>query len=145
MGSILYKRLFSVLFPTYIFNSNNSPQHVFFCELNSTNFNYFELLITTAYLDFFSTLGFWDNPQWIFQKHWTCLYWVALKLNHKVLNKNPSMRGFFRSSFQNCFWNLFNTPGLSGICKIRNEWKFPSSFPRNALIASNEKTSWSPN
>jgi hypothetical protein len=29
----------------------------------------------------------------------------------------------YLSSFQNCFWNLFNTSDLSEICKIRNVWK----------------------
>jgi hypothetical protein len=36
--------------------------------------------------------------------------------------RNQSTRGFFgfEFSFQNCFWNLFSTSGLSKICKLRN-------------------------
>jgi hypothetical protein len=43
--------------------------------------------------------------------------------------RDQSTRGFFsfESSFQNCFWNVFSTSGLSQICKIRNVWKFPVS------------------
>jgi hypothetical protein len=39
--------------------------------------------------------------------------------------------GFESSSFQNCFWNLFSSSGLSQICKIRNAWKFASSQARS--------------
>jgi hypothetical protein len=31
-----------------------------------------------------STSGSWDNPQWIFQKHWKCPLWVAWDRDHKV-------------------------------------------------------------
>jgi hypothetical protein len=61
------------------------------------------------------------------------------------LHRNQSIRGFFgfKSSFQNCFWNVFSTSGLSRICKIRNVWKLPSLFSWNTLIPCSEKTSWS--
>jgi hypothetical protein len=44
--------------------------------------------------------------------------------------QNQSIRGFFgfESTFQNCFWNVFSTSGLSQICKIRNAWKLPVPF-----------------
>jgi hypothetical protein len=59
--------------------------------------------------------------------------------------RNQSIRGFFcfKFSFQNCFWNVFSTSGLSQICKIRNAWKLPSPFSWNTLIPCSEKTSWS--
>jgi hypothetical protein len=59
--------------------------------------------------------------------------------------KNQSINGFFsfEYSFQNCFWNVFSTSGLSQICKIRNAWKLPSPFSRNTLITCSEKSSWS--
>jgi hypothetical protein len=43
--------------------------------------------------------------------------------------RNQSIRGFFgfKFSFQNCFWNVFSTSGLSQICKIRNAWKLQVS------------------
>jgi hypothetical protein len=39
--------------------------------------------------------------------------------------RNQIICGFFgfKFSFQNCFWNVFSTSGLSQICKIRNVWK----------------------
>jgi hypothetical protein len=57
-----------------------------------------------------STSGFWDNPQWIFQKHWKSPYWVASKRDHTIFYENQSIRGLFdfESSFQN-----FSTSGLS--------------------------------
>jgi hypothetical protein len=59
--------------------------------------------------------------------------------------QNQSIRGFFgfESSFQNCFWNLLSTSGLSQIWKIRNVWKLPSPFSRNTLTPCSEKTYWS--
>jgi hypothetical protein len=63
----------------------------------------------------------------------------------KVYYENISMRGFFdfESSFQNCYWNLFSTSGLSCILKIKNIRKLPSLFSRNTLIPSSERTFWS--
>jgi hypothetical protein len=46
-----------------------------------------------------------------------------------------------KSSFQNCFWNLFITSGLSQICIIRNVWKLPSPIAWLTLIKFSEKTS----
>jgi hypothetical protein len=66
-----------------------------------------------------SSPGFWDNPQWIFQEHWTYPYWVLVGMRpQKVFHENQSIRGFFsfESSFQNCFWKLFRSSGLSEIC-----------------------------
>jgi hypothetical protein len=42
--------------------------------------------------------------------------------------RNQSTSGFFRfqSCFQNSFWNLFITSGLSQICKIRNAFQVRS-------------------
>jgi hypothetical protein len=59
--------------------------------------------------------------------------------------RNQSIRGFFgfKSSFQNCFWNVLSTSGLSQIYKIRNVWKLPSPFSWNTLIPCSEKNSWS--
>jgi hypothetical protein len=59
--------------------------------------------------------------------------------------QNQSTRGFFgcESGFQNCFWNLFSTSGLSQIWKIINVRKLPSPFSRNTLIPCAEKSSWS--
>jgi hypothetical protein len=67
------------------------------------------------------------------------------KRDHKIFYENQSIRGFFGfgSSSPNCYWNLFNTSVLSQICKTRNGWKLPSLFPRNTLIPSSEKCSWS--
>jgi hypothetical protein len=50
--------------------------------------------------------------------------------------RNQSIRGFFgfKYSFQNGFWNVFSTSGLSQICKIRNGWKLPSPFSWNTVI-----------
>jgi hypothetical protein len=47
---------------------------------------------------------------------------VALEKDNKESSGNQSMRGFFGfdSCFQNCFWNLLITSGLSQICKITN-------------------------
>jgi hypothetical protein len=75
---------------------------------------------------------FWKNPQWIFQKHWKCPYWVASERDDKIFYENQSIRDLFdfESSFQNCFWNLLRISGLSEICKIRNVWKFPSHSQR---------------
>jgi hypothetical protein len=68
---------------------------------------------------------------------------VASNRDHKIFSKNQSIRGFcgFKSSFKNCFWNLFSILGLSQIWKIKNVWTLSSPFPRNTLIASSEKTS----
>jgi hypothetical protein len=59
--------------------------------------------------------------------------------------RNQSTRGSFgfESCFQNCFWNVFSTSGLSQICKKRNVWKLSSPFSRNTLIPCSEKPSWS--
>jgi hypothetical protein len=61
--------------------------------------------------------------------------------------RNQSIRAFFGfdSSFQNCFWNVFNTSDLSQICKIGNVWKLSRPFSRNTLILCSEKLSWSLN
>jgi hypothetical protein len=63
----------------------------------------------------------------------------------QAILQNQSIRGFFgfESSFQNCFWNLLSTSGLSQIWKIRNVWKLPSPFSRNTLTPCSEKTYWS--
>jgi hypothetical protein len=55
--------------------------------------------------------------------------------------RNQSIRGFFdfKSSFQNCFWNVFSASGFSQ----RNVWKLPSPFSWNTLIPCSEKTFWS--
>jgi hypothetical protein len=50
---------------------------------------------------------------------------------------------YFESCFQNCFWNLFITSGLSQICNIRNFWKLTSPFSLTTLISYSEKTFWS--
>jgi hypothetical protein len=51
-----------------------------------------------------------------------------------ILRKQSTSDFFgFESSFQNCFWNLFITSGLSQIWKIRNIWKLPSPFSMNTL------------
>jgi hypothetical protein len=125
---------------------------------------------------FSSTLGSWDNLQWIFQKHWKCPYWVALKRDHTIFYDNQSIRGLFGfestifprlqrllvgllysyekknshtnraredGSFQNCFWNLFSTAGLSQICKIKNVWKLLIPLSRITLVLSSGKSSWS--
>jgi hypothetical protein len=70
---------------------------------------------------------------------------MASERDHKVFYGNQSIRRFFdfECSFQNCFWNLSSTSGLSQICKMRNVWKLPSSFSRNTLIRSSEKSSCS--
>jgi hypothetical protein len=54
-----------------------------------------------------------------------------------ILRKPKSIRGLFgfKSSFQNCFWDLFSTSGLSETCKIINVWKLPSPFSRNTLMS----------
>jgi hypothetical protein len=104
----------------------------------------FGALGPNLFLDFSITSFCWDNPQWIFQKHWKCLYWVALERHHKVFYEIQSICGFFGFKFmiQYCFWNLFRISGMSQICKIRNFWKLSSPFSRNTLISSSEKTSW---
>jgi hypothetical protein len=38
-------------------------------------------------------------------------------------------------------WNLFSTSGLSQIFKIKYVWKLLSSFSKNTLIPSSEKSS----
>jgi hypothetical protein len=84
--------------------------------------------LSPNYLEIFpSTSGSWDNPQLIFQKHWKCLLWVAWESEPQGILRNQSIRGFFgfKSSFQNCFWNVFSTSGFSQTCKKRNVWKFP--------------------
>jgi hypothetical protein len=50
--------------------------------------------------------------------------------------RNQSKLGFFgfESSFQNCFWNIFSTFGLSQICKLRSVWKFP--VPSQGVLLS---------
>jgi hypothetical protein len=62
----------------------------------------------------------------------------------KGILQDQSNCGFFgfESSFQNCFWYVFSTFGLSQICKIRNVW-MSSPFSRNTLIPCSEKISWS--
>jgi hypothetical protein len=57
--------------------------------------------------------------------------------------RNKSILHGFKSTFQNCFWNVFITAGWSQICKIRNVWKLPSPFSRKILIPCVEKTSLS--
>jgi hypothetical protein len=49
----------------------------------------------------------------------------GLRKRQQGILRNQSIRGFFGFgySFQNCFWNVFSTSGLSQICKIRNAWK----------------------
>jgi hypothetical protein len=63
----------------------------------------------------------------------------------KVFHENQSIRILFEfnSFFQNCFWNLFSTSGLSEICKIRNVWKLLSKFSRKTLIPFSERSCWS--
>jgi hypothetical protein len=127
-------------------NTTQQIMNKFVCaEKNQRFLLYFGALSPNQFLDLPSTSGSWDNPQWIFQKHWKCPLWVAWERDHKVFYGNPSIRGFFgfKFSFQNCFWNVFSTSGLSQICKIRNVWKRPSPFSWNTLIPCSEKTSWS--
>jgi hypothetical protein len=70
-------------------------------------------------------------------------FWSGLGKRHKGMLRNQSTRGFFgfESSFQNCFWYVFSTSGLSQICKIRNVWKLTSPISRNTLIPCSEKCS----
>jgi hypothetical protein len=51
----------------------------------------------------------------------------GLGKKQQCILRDQSTRGLFglESSFQNCFWNVFSTSGLSQICKIRNVRKFP--------------------
>jgi hypothetical protein len=102
----------------------------FFPQAKFSFFMDFQLLITTPFLVFFlSTSDFWDNPQWIFQKHWKCPNWVTPKRYNKIFPKIQSIRGFFSNKcyIQNWFWNLSSTSGLSQIWKIWNAWKLPSA------------------
>jgi hypothetical protein len=48
---------------------------------------------------------------------------------NKNIPKIQSIRGFFgnKCCFQNWFWNLSSTSGLSQIWKIWNAWKLPSA------------------
>jgi hypothetical protein len=59
----------------------------------------------------------------------------------QAILRNQSIRGFFgfKSIFQNCFWNIFSTSGMSQLCKIRNVWKLPSTFSRNTLISCSRR------
>jgi hypothetical protein len=70
---------------------------------------------------------------------------VALRKKPQGILRIQSIFGFFgfEYSFQNFFWNLFSTSGLSQIRKMRNAWKFPRPFSRNTLISCSEKSSWS--
>jgi hypothetical protein len=54
---------------------------------------------------------------------------VTPKRYKNISPKIQSIRGFFNNkcSFQNWFWNLSSTSGLSQIWKIRNSWKLPST------------------
>jgi hypothetical protein len=62
-----------------------------------------------------------------------------------IFYEKKSIRGLFgfKSSFQNCFWNLFSTSGWSQIYKIRNVWKLPIPLSRITLVPSSGKSSWS--
>jgi hypothetical protein len=48
-------------------------------------------------LDLFWDLfwGSWDYPQWIFQKHWKCSYYVAPTRDNNVFLANQALRGLF--------------------------------------------------
>jgi hypothetical protein len=61
------------------------------------------------------------------------------------ISEKKNIRDFFgfKSTVQNCFWNLFITSGLSQICIIRNACKLPSPISWLSLILFSEKTSWS--
>jgi hypothetical protein len=81
------------------------------------------VLVFPLFLIFPSTSGFWDNPQWIFHKHWKCPNWVGSERDSKEFSANQSICSFFgfESSIHNCFWNLLSFSGLSQISKIRNK------------------------
>jgi hypothetical protein len=68
----------------------------------------------------------------------------SLEKRPQGILRNYNTHGFFcfEFSFQNCFWNVFSSSGLSQICKIRNVWEPPSPFSRNTLISCSEKSSW---
>jgi hypothetical protein len=125
----------------YGFNSIHYPTR--FRLLKKIN-NSCLILVSWVQICFYifpSTSGSWYNPQIIFRKHSKCPYWVVSERDHKVFYENQSINGLFgcKSSFQNCFWNLLNTSGLSQICKIKNVWKLPIPFSRNTLIPNFEK------
>jgi hypothetical protein len=94
--------------------------HYYFHELISTFFHRFSAA---------AAAGFWHNPQWIFQKHLKCHNWEPPKRYNQIFPKIQSIHGCFdnKCSFQNWFWNLSSTSGLSQIWKIRNAWKLPSA------------------
>jgi hypothetical protein len=101
-----------------------------FRRLNSTFFHRFSAPNYDSVISFFpSKSGFWDNPQWIIQKHWKCPNWVTPKRNNKTFPKIQSIRGFFdnKCSFQNRFWNFSSTSDSSQIWKIRNAWKLSNA------------------
>jgi hypothetical protein len=110
--------------------SKVTTQHYFFRELNPTFFNRFWAANYDSVLSFFT--GFWDNLQWIFQKHWKCPNWVTLSdsknIYNKIFHKIQRIRGFFDNKCslqnQNWFWNLSSTSALS---QIWNAWKLPSA------------------
>jgi hypothetical protein len=85
-----------------MFEYGFTTQQVFFRELNSTSFNWFWAFNYECVHGFFPA-GFWDNPQWIFQKHWTCP--GASKRDYNVFYEFQSIRDFLgiESSFQNGF------------------------------------------
>jgi hypothetical protein len=58
--------------------------------------------------------------------------------------RNQSARGFFdfESSFQNCFWKVFTTSGLSHICKIRNVWTLSSFFYSDPMFLEFNTSFW---
>jgi hypothetical protein len=99
---------------------------------------------------FSSTLGSWDNPQRIFQKHWKSLYWVASERNQKVFYENHSIRGFFgfKSSF-NTILGIFLAPlvclksvkyEMSGNFHVRSEGiLWPQPLIRHLEVLKNFK------
>jgi hypothetical protein len=62
-------------------------------------------------------------------------------IGNRLFYEHQSVRCFFdfEISFQNCFWILFSTSGLSETCEIRNVWKLPSP----EALSSSEKISLS--
>jgi hypothetical protein len=79
-----------------------------------------------------------ENPQWIFEKHWKYHNWVTPKRYKKIFPKIQIIIGFFgnKCSFQNWFWNLSSTSGLSQIWQTINAWKLPTTCVKDLIPSS---------
>jgi hypothetical protein len=115
-----------------------------FCLLKKSTIN-FDALSPNLFLDFSQQVRFLSQFSMNLPKKLKMPLLCGFGMKPQGILRKPNVRGSFgsESSFQNCFWNVFSTSGLSKICKIRNVRKLPSPFSRNTLIPCSEKSSWS--